>query len=150
MISTPFEMDAAGSGDAGAGTIGSGGTGSDQSGFDEARAARDEARVRRGFWPKLRRHAAQLPFAEDLVAGYYCAFDRRTPRRVQAILLGALAYFVLPFDFIPDMLPVIGFADDAAVLATAIRVVAAHITPEHRDAARRLLARAGRGDRPPE
>jgi uncharacterized membrane protein YkvA (DUF1232 family) len=146
MISTPFEMDAAGSGDAGAGTIGSGRTGSDQSGFDEAR----EARVRRGFWPKLRRHAARLPFAEDLVAAYYCAFDRRTPRRVQAILLGALAYFVLPFDFIPDMLPVIGFADDAAVLATAIRVVAAHITPEHRDAARRLLARAGRGDRPPE
>jgi uncharacterized membrane protein YkvA (DUF1232 family) len=59
-------------------------------------------------------------------------------------LLGALAYFVLPFDFVPDMLPVIGFTDDAAVLATAIRVVAAHIMPEHRDAARRALARARR------
>ena len=102
--------------------------------------------MRRGFWPKLRRHAAQLPFAEDLVAAYYCALDRRTPRRVQVILLGALAYFVLPFDFIPDMLPIIGFTDDAAVLATAIQVVAAHITPEHRDAARRLLARRA-GDR---
>ena len=113
-------------------------------GFDAAQAARDEARVRRGFWPKLRRHAAQLPFAEDLVAAYYCAFDRRTPRRVQVILLGALAYFVLPFDFVPDMLPIIGFTDDAAVLATAIQVVAAHITPEHRNAARRLLVQAGR------
>ena len=140
MISTPFEIDGAGSGP----------TGSGQTESDEARAARDEARVRHGFWPKLRRHAARLPFAEDLVAAYYCAFDRRTPRRVQVILLGALAYFVLPFDFIPDMLPVIGFTDDAAVLATAIRVVAAHITPEHRDAARRLLARAGRSDRRPE
>ncbi len=146
MISTPFEMDGANSGDTGAGRIGPGRTGSDQTESDEARAARDEARVRRGFWPKLKRHAARLPFAEDLVAAYYCAFDRRTPRRVQVILLGALAYFVLPFDFIPDMLPVIGFTDDAAVLATAIRVVAAHITPEHRDAARRLLARAGRGE----
>jgi uncharacterized membrane protein YkvA (DUF1232 family) len=145
MISTPFEMDGAGTG-----RIGSSRTGSDQTGSDEARAARDEARVRRDFWPKLKRHAARLPFAEDLVAAYYCAFDRRTPRRVQAILLGALAYFVLPFDFIPDMLPVIGFTDDAAVLATAIRVVAAHITPEHRDAARRLLARAGRGEHPRE
>jgi uncharacterized membrane protein YkvA (DUF1232 family) len=118
----------------------------------EAQAARDEARVRRGFWPKLRRTAARLPFAEELVAAYYCAFDRRTPRRVQAVLLGALAYFVLPFDFVPDMLPLIGFTDDAAVLATAIKMVAAHITPEHQDAARRLLARAGRppGDMNPQ
>jgi uncharacterized membrane protein YkvA (DUF1232 family) len=121
-------------------------------GSDEAKAARDEARVRRDFWPKLRRTAARLPFAEDLVAAYYCAFDRRTPRRVQMILLGALAYFVLPFDFVPDMLPILGFTDDAAVLATALRVVAAHITPEHRDAARRLLAQAGRrpGDMSPQ
>ena len=118
--------------------------GAGEMGSDEAQAARDEARVRRGFWPKLRRTAAGLPFAEELVAAYYCAFDRRTPRRVQAVLLGALAYFVLPFDFVPDMLPLIGFTDDAAVLATAIKMVAAHITPEHRDAARRLLARAGR------
>jgi uncharacterized membrane protein YkvA (DUF1232 family) len=109
---------------------------------DEAGVAREEARVRREFWPKFRRFAAQLPFAEYLVAAYFCAFDRNTPRRVQVALIGALAYFVLPFDFIPDMLPLIGFADDAAVLATAIRLVSAHITPQHRDAARRAVARA--------
>jgi uncharacterized membrane protein YkvA (DUF1232 family) len=61
---------------------------------------------------------------------------------VQATLLGAIAYFILPFDFIPDMLPVLGFTDDAAVLATAIRLVANHITPDHRDAARAALKRA--------
>jgi uncharacterized membrane protein YkvA (DUF1232 family) len=90
---------------------------------------------------------AHLPLAEEFVAAYYCAFDRRTPRRVQAILLGALAYFILPFDFIPDMLPLIGFTDDAAVLVTAIKVVAAHITPEHREAAHALIARLREGDR---
>ena len=84
---------------------------------------------------------AKLPFAEDLLAAYYCAFDKQTPRHVQAALLGAIAYFILPFDFVPDMLPVLGFTDDAAVLATAIRMVAAHITPEHRDAARAALKR---------
>jgi uncharacterized membrane protein YkvA (DUF1232 family) len=115
--------------------------------FDAEQAARDEARVRRGFWPKLRRSAAHLPLAEEFVAAYYCAFDRRSPRRVQAILLGALAYFVLPFDFVPDMLPLIGFTDDAAVLVTAIKVVAAHITPEHREAARALIARLREGER---
>jgi len=109
---------------------------------DAAALGREKARVGREFWPKFRRFAARLPFAEDLVAAYFCAFDRNTPRRVQVGLIGALAYFVLPFDFIPDMLPLIGFTDDAAVLATAIRLVAVHITPQHRDAARRVLARA--------
>src|SRR5215467_16356867 len=90
---------------------------------DAAAMARETARVRRAFWPKFRRFAARLPFAEDLVAAYFCAFDRDTPRHVQVALVGALAYFVLPFDFIPDMLPFIGFTDDAAVLATAIRLV---------------------------
>lgn len=107
--------------------------------IDEMKAKRDEQRVLRGFWPKLRRFAAQLPFAEDLVAAYYCAFDRDTPRHVQVALLGALAFFVLPFDFIPDMMPVLGFTDDAAVLATAIRLVANHIQPHHRQAARHVL-----------
>jgi uncharacterized membrane protein YkvA (DUF1232 family) len=116
--------------------------GTDQTAFDEAdtsRCAQDEARVRHGFWRKLRKFAAQLPFVEDLLAAYYCAFDRQTPIQVRMGLMGALAYFVLPFDFVPDMLLLVGFADDAAVLATAIRLVAVHIKPEHREAAARAL-----------
>lgn len=108
---------------------------------DADRAARDEETVRRGFWPKARRFAARLPFAEDLLAAYYCAFDRNTPLQVKAALLGALAYFVLPFDVMPDVMPMLGFADDAAVLATALRLVASHLRPEHREAARRAMAR---------
>ena len=112
--------------------------------FDDAsfeNAARDEDTVRRGFWVKVRRFGAVLPFAEDLLAAYYCAFDRDTPLQVKAALIGALAYFVLPFDAIPDMLPMIGFADDAAVLATALKLVASHIRPVHRDAAKAAIAR---------
>src|SRR6266404_5644919 len=111
-------------------------------GFEPAdRLAQDRDSVRRRFWSKLKRVAGKLPFAEDLVAAYYCAFDKETPRHVQAALLGAIAYFILPFDFVPDMLPVLGFTDDAAVLATSIRMVAGHITQEHRDAARAALKR---------
>jgi uncharacterized membrane protein YkvA (DUF1232 family) len=111
-------------------------------GFEPAdRLAKDQESVRKRFWGKFKRVAARLPFAEDLLSAYYCAFDRQTPRHVQAALLGAIAYFILPFDFIPDMLPVLGFTDDAAVLATAIRLVAAHITPEHREAAQARLKR---------
>jgi uncharacterized membrane protein YkvA (DUF1232 family) len=111
-------------------------------GFGPAdRLAQDSASVRKRFWAKLKRLAVRLPFAEDLLAAYYCAFDRQTPRHVQAALLGAIAYFILPFDFIPDMLPILGFTDDAAILATALRMVASHITPEHREAARAAMAR---------
>ena len=102
---------------------------------------RNARSVRREFWAKAKRVGARLPFAEDLLAAYFCAFDRGTPRHVHVALVGALAYFVLPFDFIPDVLPLFGFADDAAVLATAIKLVANHIRPEHRDAAKRALAR---------
>jgi uncharacterized membrane protein YkvA (DUF1232 family) len=111
-------------------------------GFEPAdRLARDRDNVRARFWIKLKKVAAKLPFTEDLLAAYYCAFDKETPRHVQMALLGAIAYFILPFDFIPDMLPVLGYTDDAAVLATAIRLVASHITDDHRQAARAALKR---------
>jgi len=92
-------------------------------GLDERtarQAARDEARVRRGFWSKAKRVAARLPFAEDLLSAYYCAFDRTTPIQVKAALLGALAYFVLPIDLIPDFIPLIGYLDDLLIVPAGI------------------------------
>jgi uncharacterized membrane protein YkvA (DUF1232 family) len=103
--------------------------------------ARDEARVLSGFWAKVRRVGARLPFAEDLLSAYYCAFDRKTPLVVRTALIGALAYFVMPFDATPDVLPILGFADDAAMLAAAIRLVASNISADHRAAARAVIAR---------
>ncbi len=100
----------------------------------------DDSALRRSFWRKLRSIPARLPFAEDLLAAYYCAFDRDTPLQVKATLVAAIAYFVLPIDAIPDVLPVLGFTDDAAVLAAAIKLVTGHILPLHRDAAREKLA----------
>ena len=50
-----------------------------------------------------KREAASLPFAEDLLAAHYCAFDRQTPLHVKAVLIGAIAYFVLPTDLIPTI-----------------------------------------------
>jgi uncharacterized membrane protein YkvA (DUF1232 family) len=99
-----------------------------------------EARVRRGFWNTMRRAARRIPFAEDVVAGYYAAIDRSTPVRVRAILLGALAYFILPADTIPDFVVGLGFTDDAAVLLAALTAVRTHIRPAHRAAAKSALA----------
>jgi uncharacterized membrane protein YkvA (DUF1232 family) len=113
----------------------------------EVLAPEDEAtrseRVRRRFWATLRKAARYVPFSDDLVAAYFCALDPATPHRVRALLLAALAYFVLPFDAVPDLLAGIGFSDDVTVLVATIALVRAHITPAHRAAARRTLSEAG-------
>ena len=106
---------------------------------------RDETALRRRFWRKLGGVIARIPFAEDLLAAYYCAFDRTTPLSVRASLIGALAYFISPFDVMPDLLPIIGFTDDAAVLAAAFKLVWDNIKPAHRDAARQTLVRLNAG-----
>lgn len=103
------------------------------------RATRDESGVRRDFWAKIRRFGSNLPFAEDLVAAYFCTLDPATPSRVKLVLMGAIAYFVLPLDGIADFLPVLGFADDAALIAAAIAQVAGSITDAHRERAREAL-----------
>ena len=101
----------------------------------------EETLVRRSFWRKCQRVAARLPFAEELLAAYYCAFDRNTPLHVKTALIATLAYFVLPADLVPDFLPALGYVDDAASLAATMRLVAAHILPAHRDAAAEALER---------
>ena len=109
--------------------------------MDAMRAATrdDEGRLRQDFWAKLKRVGRRLPFVEDLLAAYYCATDPATPKRVKLVLVGALAYFVLPADAVPDLLPLLGFADDAAMLAAAIAQVADAITASHRERARGVL-----------
>jgi uncharacterized membrane protein YkvA (DUF1232 family) len=104
-----------------------------------AKLAEWEKRVRDDFWSKIRRLAGKLPFVEDLVAAYYCALDPATPMRVRGMLLAAIAYFILPFDFLPDIIAGLGFADDAALVTAVVALVSAHITPIHRAAAARAL-----------
>ena len=100
---------------------------------------RDRGRVERDFWQKLKATCRKIPFIDDLTAVYYCAMDPATPLQVKAILFGALAYFVVPFDIVPDFVAVFGFGDDAAVLYAAVRAVLPHIKPAHRARAKDAL-----------
>ena len=111
------------------------------------RVASDEAGLRRKFWRKLLREAASIPLLQEVLTAYYCAFDRQTPLYVKVVLLGAIAYFIVPDDLIPDYIPLIGYADDAAVIAAALKLMTSHIKPEHREAAQSMLARL-RGEEP--
>ncbi|MFJ5368329.1 YkvA family protein [Bosea sp. CER48] len=100
----------------------------------------DEAKFGSDFMVRLKHVAKRIPFAEDLLAAWFCARDPATPRRVRMTLLAALGYFVLPVDAIPDIMPLLGFTDDAAVIAAAIAAVAGSITIEHRERAKKALA----------
>ncbi len=104
-------------------------------------ATMDPQKVRERFWPKLLKTLGVIPFSEDIAAAFYCAVDPLTPTRVKVVLMGAVAYFVLPADLVPDLLLGIGFTDDATVLATALGVVGAHIKPRHRHSARQRLGK---------
>jgi uncharacterized membrane protein YkvA (DUF1232 family) len=106
-------------------------------GPEEAR--RREERVREKFWRTTKRAARAIPFMDEVVAAYYCAFDVETPTRARGVLIGALAYFVLPTDLIPDFLLAFGFTDDLAVLTAAITAIRPHIKERHREAAQKAL-----------
>lgn len=106
--------------------------------------AADENGLRQRIWTKVKREAATIPFVEDALTAHYCAFDRNTPLYVKLALVGAVVYFVVPDDLIPDSIPVLGYADDAAVLAGAMKIFATHIKPEHRQAAKLMLERMRR------
>lgn len=108
-------------------------------------ATADEFEVKQKFFPRLARVLARVPLADELVAAYYAAFDRATPLKAKGILIGALAYFILPADAVPDIVLGLGFTDDMAVLLAAYNIVRNHVTDEHRRRARETIARIRAG-----
>jgi uncharacterized membrane protein YkvA (DUF1232 family) len=88
----------------------------------------------------ISRSAGKVPFADDIVAMWYCAMDASTPSKVKASIIGALAYLVLPTDVIPDIFAGLGFTDDITVLTAVLALVTSHIKPEHRDRAKETLS----------
>ena len=101
-------------------------------GFDLGDIEAKEKILRDGFWTKLRHAMGSIDFAREAVAAWYCATDPATPTRVKAILIGALAYFIMPIDVIPDVIVGLGFTDDAAVFWAAWKAVSGHIEERHR------------------
>lgn len=102
----------------------------------------NEQVVREGFWTKARQTLGKVPFTGEAVAAFYCATDAATPLRVRMTLFGALAYFILPFDIIPDFVLGLGYTDDAAVLLAAYTACKTYITDDHRAKARAWLMKA--------
>jgi uncharacterized membrane protein YkvA (DUF1232 family) len=101
----------------------------------------NEVRVAKGFWPKLQRTAARIPFADQALAAWYAARDPATPLPAKGMIFAGLAYFIMPIDAIPDLFAGIGYTDDAAVIAALIATLGANIKRRHRDQAEDAVQR---------
>ncbi len=87
------------------------------------------------FLRSAKQFIGYVPFTKDAVAMYFCMIDSRTPLYAKGVIAAALAYFLSPADAIPDAIAVLGFTDDASVIATALATVSAHVTDEHKQKA---------------
>ena len=106
--------------------------------LDQTMQAPDE----KTFWRKMK-NSVKKAGEEIAVMGiksWLAMADSNTSVRHKAILGGALAYFVLPTDMVPDVLVGVGFTDDMAALTLAANSVGNAITDEHEEQAREKLS----------
>jgi len=84
------------------------------------------------LWKKISRVAgkAGVKVVYAALALYYVTRDGAVPTFTKLKIYGALAYFIMPVDLIPDFIIGLGFADDLAALTWAFFEVQKHITPE--------------------
>lgn len=95
------------------------------------------------LWATLKKHAkkAGLKTVYSVLLLFYAFQRKETPLWAKNIILGALTYFISPFDFLPDLTPVLGYTDDLGVLSFGISAVACYINDEVRQQARQRLSR---------
>ena len=93
------------------------------------------------FWHKLARafKKAGIKVVYAALVLFYSLQDPRISKKDKALILGALGYFILPFDQIPDFMPAVGFSDDLAALLLAFYKVRQCITPELKERAEAKL-----------
>ena len=85
-----------------------------------------------GFWSTVTgvvRSAGEAAVTQAFKA-YFVAQANTTPTWAKGVLYGALAYFVLPLDAVPDIVPLVGFSDDVTAIGAALAATQAHATAE--------------------
>ena len=84
------------------------------------------------FFDKVKKYAKAIGVELLLKAFqlYYVLQKPELPPKVKAIIMGALAYLVLPIDLVPDIIPGIGYVDDLAVVGFALLQAMPYIDDE--------------------
>ena len=84
------------------------------------------------FWAKLQKFArkAGIKVSYAALLLYYVLKSPETSGKDRAKIIGALGYFILPIDLIPDFIPIAGYTDDLAALVWGVYCVIKSITPD--------------------
>ena len=94
-----------------------------------------------GLWDKisgnLKKAGANLIY--EVLQLFYVAQNPNVPMKIRAAMIAPLGYFISPVDLIPDLTPVVGYTDDAAVISMAIAFAHAYIDDEIRRKAKDKL-----------
>ncbi|MBO4300851.1 MAG: DUF1232 domain-containing protein [Desulfovibrio sp.] len=95
----------------------------------------------RQLWEKIARMTKKVGYEvlRSVLILYYTLENPELPGKVRAVILGALGYFILPVDLIPDFIPIVGMSDDIAIVAAAIAYASLYITQEAKDKAEAKL-----------
>ena len=108
--------------------------------FEENRNEYAEKYDEEEFNRKVEKGGFGRAFLERLYTLFEVLKDPDTPAWVKVGIMAVLAYFVCPIDVIPDVLPVVGYSDDLAVIAAELAAITSYITPSIQDRVRRRLA----------
>ena len=78
------------------------------------------------FWDKI----SEIEYLGGLVSKARLLFrtwkNPNTPLWVKSLIVGALGYLIFPIDAVPDIIPILGYGDDAGVLTGAVAAICSH------------------------
>jgi len=78
-------------------------------------------------------------FLFKIITLWFTLRDKDTPTWAKSVILGALGYFIVPLDAIPDIMPLVGFSDDLTALVSASAMIFSYIKPEHKQKAKEKM-----------
>ncbi|KAL0490238.1 ykvA [Acrasis kona] len=82
-----------------------------------------------------------IPYIGSILKLFYAFFDRNTKITPKILIILAVLYLLSPIDIIPDVIPILGLADDAAIITLALKTLSAAVSPNHIQLAQDTLNR---------
>jgi uncharacterized membrane protein YkvA (DUF1232 family) len=97
--------------------------------IEEKTPEEKEKFIDENLWEKLERVGKKISFAKDILALVNYMRDPNVSWHRKSIVVGALIYFIVPIDAIPDIAPLIGYLDDLGVIAAVLKYLGNELIP---------------------
>lgn len=85
--------------------------------------------VEENLWVKLEKFGKKISFAKDILALFRYMQDPNVSWYRKSIVAGALIYFIVPIDAVPDLIPLVGYLDDLGVITAVLKFLGHELIP---------------------